>query len=96
VNQLTGLERRTSRAGKDSIDHSPGTHDDLANAVAGAADLVALAERRALPAPVQTYWSRPRRRNELSSARQRIEAEMREHVPPCLIDFNQKRKQSNG
>jgi hypothetical protein len=21
--------------------------------------------------------------------RQRIEAEMREHVPPCLIDFNQ-------
>jgi hypothetical protein len=33
--QLCGLERRTSRSGKDSIDHIPGGHDDLANAVAG-------------------------------------------------------------
>ena len=33
--QLVGLERRTSRQGKDSIDHSPGGHDDLVNAVAG-------------------------------------------------------------
>jgi hypothetical protein len=41
VNQLCGLERRTARSGKDSIDHGPGGHDDLANAVAGAADLVA-------------------------------------------------------
>ena len=32
--QLTSLERRTSRAGKDSIDHPPGAHDDVANAVA--------------------------------------------------------------
>jgi hypothetical protein len=41
VNQLCGLERRVSRSGRDSIDHGPGGHDDLANAVAGAADLVA-------------------------------------------------------
>ena len=34
--QLVTLERRVSRAGKDSVDHSPGAHDDLANAVAGA------------------------------------------------------------
>lgn len=34
--QLSGLERRTSRGGKDSIDHAPGGHDDVANAVAGA------------------------------------------------------------
>ncbi len=33
--QLVGLERRTARSGKDSIDHAPGGHDDLANAVAG-------------------------------------------------------------
>ena len=46
VNQICGLERRVSRSGKDSIDHGPGGHDDLANAVAGAADLIALAERR--------------------------------------------------
>jgi hypothetical protein len=35
IAQLCGLERRTSRSGKDSIDHIPGGHDDLANAVAG-------------------------------------------------------------
>lgn len=34
--QLTGLERRTARGGRDSIDHVPGGHDDVANAVAGA------------------------------------------------------------
>lgn len=33
--QLVGLERRTARSGKDSIDHTPGGHDDIANAVAG-------------------------------------------------------------
>jgi hypothetical protein len=33
--QLTRLERRTARSGKDSIDHAPGAHDDLANAAAG-------------------------------------------------------------
>jgi hypothetical protein len=34
--QLRGLERRTQSGGKDRIDHSPGLHDDLANAAAGA------------------------------------------------------------
>jgi len=34
-NQIVALERRTSRGGRDSIDHGPGGHDDLANAVAG-------------------------------------------------------------
>jgi hypothetical protein len=34
-NQLVGLERRTARGGRDSIDHAPGAHDDVANAVAG-------------------------------------------------------------
>lgn len=34
--QLVGLERRTSRGGRETIDHPPGAHDDLANAVAGA------------------------------------------------------------
>jgi hypothetical protein len=35
TNQLVGLERRTARGGRESIDHAPGAHDDLANAVAG-------------------------------------------------------------
>jgi hypothetical protein len=39
--QLTGLERRTARSGKDSIDHAPGGHDDVANSVAGALMLAA-------------------------------------------------------
>jgi hypothetical protein len=34
--QLIGLERRTARGGRDSIDHAPGGNDDIANAVAGA------------------------------------------------------------
>jgi hypothetical protein len=38
VSQIVGLERRVSRAGKDSIDHAPHAHDDLANCVAGVAD----------------------------------------------------------
>ncbi|MNF93684.1 hypothetical protein D3C84_763680 [compost metagenome] len=35
--QLAMLERRTSRTGRDTIDHAPGGHDDRANAMAGAA-----------------------------------------------------------
>lgn len=35
LNQLSGLERRTSRSGKDSIDHPPGGHDDRCNVIAG-------------------------------------------------------------
>jgi hypothetical protein len=34
--QLVGLERKTSRAGKDTVDHAPGGRDDVANAAAGA------------------------------------------------------------
>jgi hypothetical protein len=37
ANQIVGLERKVSRAGKDSIDHGPHGHDDLANCVAGVA-----------------------------------------------------------
>lgn len=36
ITQLASLERRTARGGRDSIDHAPGGHDDLANAAAGA------------------------------------------------------------
>ena len=43
--QLCGLERRTGRGGKDSVDHAPGTRDDVANACAGV--LVGLADRGA-------------------------------------------------
>jgi hypothetical protein len=35
IGQLCALERRTARGGRDSIDHPPGLHDDLANVAAG-------------------------------------------------------------
>ena len=42
LKQFGGLERRTARGGKDSIDHAPRQHDDVANAAAGALVLAAL------------------------------------------------------
>jgi hypothetical protein len=39
-NQLLSLERRTARGGRDSIDHPPQGHDDLANVVAGVSHLL--------------------------------------------------------
>jgi hypothetical protein len=48
ITQLLGLERRTARGGRDSIDHPPGGHDDLANAVAGAL-VYLLSERHQAP-----------------------------------------------
>jgi len=35
IEQLCGLERRTVRGGRESIDHAPGSHDDVCNAVMG-------------------------------------------------------------
>lgn len=90
VNQLTGLERRTARSGRDSIDHSPGGHDDLANAVAGAADCVTAAARRDLSMPVFGRWATcidpPARQSALR-------AKMAEEVPMCLIDFGDPKNQ---
>lgn len=39
IAQLLALERRVARSGRDSIDHPPGGHDDVINAVAGAASI---------------------------------------------------------
>jgi hypothetical protein len=44
VNQIAALERRTSRGGRDTIDHPRMGHDDVANVVAGLAS-VAVAPR---------------------------------------------------
>lgn len=48
IAQICGLERRTARGGRDSIDHAPGAHDDIANAVMGALLLADSADRNAL------------------------------------------------
>jgi hypothetical protein len=61
VAQLCGLERRTARGGRDSIDHAQNQHDDVANAVAGALCL-ALHESQEIIAMTGTYClaGRPR------------------------------------
>ena len=45
--QLAGLERRTARGGRDTIDHTLGAHDDMANAACGALVEVFLPASRA-------------------------------------------------
>jgi hypothetical protein len=45
IGQLCNLERRTARGGRDSIDHAPGSHDDVANSACGAIVKV-IADRR--------------------------------------------------
>lgn len=40
INQIVSLERRVARGGRESIDHPPNGHDDIANAVAGVLSLV--------------------------------------------------------
>lgn len=47
VNQLASLERRTRSGGRDTIDHPPGGHDDLANVIAGVAVASAVKRHRA-------------------------------------------------
>src|SRR5262245_6053844 len=48
--QLTSLERKVTRGGRDTIDHPRGGHDDVANAVAGAC---VLAQERGDVLPVR-------------------------------------------
>ncbi|CAN7208840.1 hypothetical protein LJR225_000722 [Phenylobacterium sp. LjRoot225] len=45
VNQLVGLERRVARGGRESIDHAPNGHDDIANSVAGVVHLLTMPPR---------------------------------------------------
>lgn len=58
--QLAALERRTGRSGRDQIDHPPGGHDDLANAVAG---LVAICRTKQQAKAVGVFL---RKRNQIS------------------------------
>jgi hypothetical protein len=49
LRQLGALERRTGSSGRDIIDHGPGQHDDVANAVCGALLLAARGGGRVRP-----------------------------------------------
>lgn len=52
LTQLSMLERRTGRSGRDSIDHGPNGHDDRANAIAGAARQAQQGRTMLRPIPV--------------------------------------------
>lgn len=49
IAQLTSLERRTARGGRESIDHPPKQHDDLANAACGCLVSVKTTDKGAMP-----------------------------------------------
>jgi hypothetical protein len=53
--QFVGLERRTARSGKDSVDHAPGARDDVANAVAGVFSLLSQPKHEAPVAQFGTF-----------------------------------------
>jgi hypothetical protein len=46
IAQIAGLERRTARGGRDSIDHGPSGHDDVANVALGLAAVLAAGDQR--------------------------------------------------
>jgi hypothetical protein len=66
VSQLCALERRTVRGGRDSIDHPPGAHDDIANSVAGV--LVVVAGAGGAPLQSRGAWLLAKRRAEALKA----------------------------
>ena len=66
--QLLGLERRTARGGRDSVDHGPGAHDDVVNVAAGA--LVIANENGGRPGIIFTslpnpFWPSPQEEAEM-------------------------------
>jgi hypothetical protein len=58
IQQLCSLERRTGRGtGRDSIDHPPRGHDDIINAVAGAAVFAVSGPRPVIISPEAMAWA---------------------------------------
>jgi Terminase large subunit, T4likevirus-type, N-terminal len=88
IDQIAGLERRTRSGGRDSIDHGPGQHDDVANAVAGV--VVYCTTTKAQPYSMLTGDGAKSRLEhtlaELDRERQRNEAERRLLTDPDCND----------
>lgn len=93
VRQVCGLERRTARGGRDSIDHPPGQRDDVINAVAGAITLAGLAPSRKLWAAILP--DRSGYRGEASQAMQEIRARKSANLARELEEARMRREQVN-
>ena len=65
LRQLIGLERQTSRIGKDTVDHARRGHDDMANAAAGA---LVLSSR----GPYVSAWQREAQTRRIEAAMSRF------------------------
>ena len=65
LRQIIGLERQTSRIGKDTVDHPKGGQDDVANAVAGA---LVLSSR----GPYVSAWQREEQTRRIETAMSRF------------------------
>lgn len=55
IAQLAGLERRTGTSGRDKVDHPVGSHDDVANAAAGALVLAGTLQRVIPVARIESF-----------------------------------------
>lgn len=87
ASQLVGLERRVGRGSRDSIDHIPGCHDDIANVVAGAADLVAI--DREAPEASYGWWSPYGGIRTIKTAPSRLEREAATWSRPCMLSLDE-------
>lgn len=61
LRELRGLERRRGSSGKDRVDHRPGSHDDVAAAVAGLAAMLAKKREQFDVGPILVGSSAPLR-----------------------------------
>ncbi len=80
ITQLASLERRTRSGGRDTIDHPPNGHDDLANCLAGVCDAVSqrrvvlgalFRNREKTPTPLQRAAAAFERESEIFEQEQR-------------------------
>jgi hypothetical protein len=85
IGQLVSLERRTARGGRDSIDHPPRAHDDIANSVAGVLTLVAAPKFQSYCGPISCYSSDSRSWRQ-ESARELSNAEKNSCIPGRGLD----------
>lgn len=84
-NQLLCLERKTRQGGKDAIEHPRGLHDDLANAIAGCAVMLAKGstveltpEYMAQRLPYMRGYSYPSLFSETAQQEQRVMKKLKE------------------
>ena len=92
INQIAALERRTARGGRDSVDHPPQAHDDVANAIAGLA-FVAINRHEPVQAAFGVQGTAMTddyaRANGYPTQRaSRLAEEMAAAVLPCTLDFS--------